>query len=390
MKQLFPKEIIEHTTEAHQFEHSNTSKMIYATILIAISIALILLPFIKVDIYTTARGMLKPSKERIKITPLQSGKVVFSNMVDNQKVKQGDTLLMTNASLVNKKMERTTTQLEETKQFIADCEYLINTKNPKFSKIQSVRYQKEYLYFTQKMHELKTTFEKTKVDYLRNQKLYNKGVVAKVEYEESAYEHKLAANNLKQYKKQQKNNWQTTVTDYKNSIRELEGGITELEQNQKELVITAPIDGILKNVVGIEAGSLILGGNAIAEISPDTGLIAECYLSPADIGLVSEEKPVNFQIDAFNYNQWGLATGKILEISKDVDVINEQPVFKVRCAIDQKQLQLKNGFEGHFNKGMTLSARFQLTERTLFDLLYDKVDDWLNPSSPTIAQASVK
>ncbi|GAA4272867.1 HlyD family efflux transporter periplasmic adaptor subunit [Aquimarina gracilis] len=390
MKQLFPKEIIEHTTEVHQFQHSNTSKMIYATILIAILIALILLPFIKVDIYTTARGILKPSKERIKITPLQSGKVVFVNMLDNQKVQQGDTLLMTNASLVNKKMERTTTQLEETKQFIADCEYLINTKKPKFAKIQSVRYQKEFLYFAQKMHELKTTFEKTKVDYLRNEKLYNKGVVAKVEYEESAYEHKLAANNLKQYKKQQKNNWQTTVTDYKNTIRELEGGITELEQNQKELVITAPIDGVLKNVVGIEAGILILGGNSIAEISPDTGLIAECYLSPADIGLVSEKRPVNFQIDAFNYNQWGLATGKILEISKDVDVINEQPVFKVRCVIDQKQLQLKNGFEGHFNKGMTLSARFQLTECTLFDLLYDKVDDWLNPSSPTITQASVK
>ncbi len=386
MKQLFPKEIIEHTTDVHQFEHSSKSKMIYATILIAISVTLILLPFIKVDIYTTARGMLKPSKERIQIMPLQSGKVTFANMVDNQRVQKGDTLLMTNASVVNEKIKRSASQLQETNQFITDCEYLINTTNPKFKKILSVRYQKEYLYFTQKLHDLQTRFEKTKVDYLRNEKLYNKGVVAKVEYEESAFEHQLAANNLKQYKKQQKNNWQSTVTDYKNSIRELEGGLTQLEQNQKELVITAPIDGVLKNVVGVEPGSLIVGGGAIAEISPDTGLIVECYLSPSDIGLVSENKPVNFQIDAFNYNQWGLATGKILEISKDIDVINEAPVFKVRCAIDQGHLQLKNGFEGHFNKGMTLSARFQLTERTLYDLLYDKVDDWLNPSSPTIAQ----
>ena len=34
-----------------------------------------------------------------------------------------------------------------------------------------------------------------------------------------------------------------------------------------------------------------------------------------------------------------------------------------------------------YEKGMTLNARFLLTERTLFDLLYDKVDDWLNPSN---------
>ncbi len=386
MKQLFPKEIIEHTTEAHQFEHSAQSKKIYTILLLAIVIALALLPFIEVDIYTTARGMLKPSKERIAITPLQPGKVVFANMSDNKKVKKGDTLLMTNGSIVNEKIERSTTQLEETKQFIADCEYLINTAHPKFDRIQSSRYQKEYLYFTQKLRELQTRFEKTKMDYERNQKLYKKGVIAKVEYENSHFEHQLASSNLKQYRRQQKNNWQATVTDYRNSIRDLEGGLSQLEQNQKELVITAPIDGILKNVVGLEPGSLLAGGVNIAEISPDTGLIVECYLSPSDIGLVSKEKSVNFQVDAFNYNQWGLATGKVIEISKDVDVINNQPVFKVRCAIDQGHLELKNGFEGSLTKGMTLSARFQLTERTLFDLLYDKVDDWLNPSSPTIAK----
>jgi len=29
---------------------------------------------------------------------------------------------------------------------------------------------------------------------------------------------------------------------------------------------------------------------------------------------------------------------------------------------------------------MTLQARFLVTERTLFQLLYDKADDWLNPN----------
>ncbi len=385
MKQLFPKEIIENTVEVHQFEHSNKSKTIYAVILIAFIIALTLLPFIRIDIYTTARGMLKPSKERITLTPLQSGKVVFVNMLDNQKVRKGDTLLMTNAAVVTGKIERSATQLEETQQFITDCEYLINTTYPKFSKIQSARYQKEFLYFKQKIRELQTRFEKTKIDYLRNQKLYEKGVVAKVEHENSAFEHQLASSTLKQYRRQQKNNWQATLTEYKNSIRELQSGLSQLQQNQKELVITAPINGILKNVMGIEPGSFIAGGINIAEISPDTGLIAECYLSPTDIGLVSEHKSVNFQIDAFNYNQWGLATGSILDISKDVDILNNEPVFKVRCALDQTHLELKNGFTGSLNKGMTLSARFQLTERTLYELLYDKVDDWLNPSSPTIA-----
>ncbi|WP_103072317.1 HlyD family secretion protein [Aquimarina sediminis] len=388
MKQLFPKEIIEHTVEVHQFAHNNRSKMIYTTILTAFVIALALLPFINIDIYTTARGMLKPGKERVAITPLQSGTVVFADMVDNQKVKKGDTLLMVNTTLVKEKIKRSTTQIKETEQYIKDCEYLINTPTPKLSKIASARYQKEYLYFTQKLRELRTRFKKTKTDYLRTKKLYTKKVIAKVDYENSVFEYRLATAALRQYRKQQKSNWQVAVTEYHNTIRELKNGVSQLEKHQEELVVTAPIDGILKNIMGIASGSLIAGGTTIAEISPDTGLIAECYLSPSDIGLVSTDRSVNFQIDAFNYNQWGLATGKIMEISKDVDMINNQPVFKVRCAINQNHLQLKNGFKGSLNRGMTFSARFQIAERTLFELLYDKVDDWFNPSSPTIAEHS--
>ncbi|WP_299604978.1 HlyD family efflux transporter periplasmic adaptor subunit [uncultured Aquimarina sp.] len=386
MKQLFPKEIIENTVEVHQFKHRNSSKVIYGIILIAICIAFILLPFIKIDIYTTARGMLKPSKERITITPLQSGKVVFADLLDNQQVRKGDTLLMTNKEILDEKIELSSSKISETQQFITDCKYLINATHPRFEKLVSARYQKEFLYYTQKIGELQTRFDKTLIDFERDQKLYGKGVIAKIEFENSEFEHQLSINTLHQFRKQQKNTWQTQLTDYSVALRELQSNVSQIQQNQKDYIITAPIDGILKSVKGIEPGSMIISGSPIAEISPDTGLIVECYLSPSDIGLVSKEKKVSFQVDAFNYNQWGLATGKILDISKDVDVVNNEPVFKVRCAIDQTHLELKNGFKGNFNKGMTLSARFQLTERTLFDLLYDKVDDWLNPSTPTIAQ----
>lgn len=57
------------------------------------------------------------------------------------------------------------------------------------------------------------------------------------------------------------------------------------------------------------------------------------------------------------------------------------PVFKVQCSLDQQYLQLKNGFKGYFKKGMTANVRFKLIKRSLFDLLYDKMDDWLNPST---------
>lgn len=81
-----------------------------------------------------------------------------------------------------------------------------------------------------------------------------------------------------------------------------------------------------------------------------------------------------------------MATGEIIEISDDIEMIDNQPVFKARCIIHQTHLKLKNGTAGKLGKGMMLRARFELTERSLFDLLYDKMDDWLNPANNQTVQ----
>ncbi len=151
-------------------------------------------------------------------------------------------------------------------------------------------------------------------------------------------------------------------------------------------MVIAPINGTLLNVKPQELGSFINAGVQIGEISPDTDLFVECYVSPSDIGLLQKNTAINFQVDAFNYNQWGLATGEVIEIGKDIEVLNDEPVFKVRCKMNEKYLQLKNGFQGNLKKGMTLNANFELTKRSLYDLLYDKMDDWLNPSRQGIAK----
>lgn len=47
--------------------------------------------------------------------------------------------------------------------------------------------------------------------------------------------------------------------------------------------------------------------------------------------------------------------------------------------MERDYLKLKNGRVGRLKKGMTVSAHFMVTRRSLFDLLYQKIDDWANP-----------
>jgi len=118
----------------------------------------------------------------------------------------------------------------------------------------------------------------------------------------------------------------------------------------------------------------------LAQISPNSDLVAEVYVSPNDIGLLHEGMDVHMQISAFDYNQWGLVQGKVKEISKDIQQRNNQPVFEIRCSLNRDHMSLKNGCPGKLKKGMTLQARFSIVERSLWQLLYDKVDDWMNPN----------
>jgi HlyD family secretion protein len=379
-KEIFPKEIIESTIEVHRFKHTNKSKVIYSFILFALIFALVSLPYINITIYNTSQGFIRSDKERILLESSNSGKVIFHQLKNNLQVNKGDTLLLINNLVITQKISTTESLLTETKSFVEDLKLLSNQKK-NANKLRSLKYKQEYNFYQQKLSELNTRFQKIKEDYNRNQKLFDKGVIAKVELNNSKLEYDLSLNAIYQYKKQQYSSWQAELVNHQNQLKELENNQVQLEETNNLSIIKAPVSGTLLNVKGIEKGSFIQNGIQLAEISPLSELIVECYINPIDIGLLKKESKVNFQISAFNYNQWGVVNGKIIEIGNDVEMINNTPMFKVLCSLDQNFLQLKNGFKGQLKKGMFVNARFELTERTLFDLLYDKMDDWLNPTN---------
>ncbi len=381
--QIFPKEIIENIAQAYIPKNNVKSKAIYGIILIAVLLAICSLPFIKIKVFSTARGIVKPSKERITITSLHSGKVMFSNIDSNKYVEKGDILLILQSDILNEQIALTKYNSKRYLEQIKDLKYLLNTEGIKSDSIKSSKYQKAYFQYLEISNEHLTRIKKLKKDYKRNHKLFLKGVIAKAEFENIKLDYDLALNTFGQFKKRQQNTWQSSLIELENNLEVSQNKNAQYNKSKEEYIITAPMNGSLVNLSGVEKGSTITSGVSLAEISPDTDLLAECYVSPVDIGLINKSKLVNFQIDAFNYNQWGLASGNILEISEDVILIENKPVFKLRCKLNEEFLQLKNGAKGIIGKGMTFNARFELAERTLYQLLYDKVDDWMNPSNNT-------
>lgn len=127
-KQLFPKEIVENTVEVHQFIYSKRSQAIYIALLVLIVGALLSLPFIKVNIYTSVRGIIKPSQERITLRITQTGQVISTLLFPNTLVAKGDTLLQLAHPILDEKKALIKKQMEDHQSFIRDLSLL--TKNP--------------------------------------------------------------------------------------------------------------------------------------------------------------------------------------------------------------------------------------------------------------------
>lgn len=86
------------------------------------------------------------------------------------------------------------------------------------------------------------------------------------------------------------------------------------------------------------------------------------------------------QVDALRYTEWGLLNAKIIDVSNDMIIDEKESVyFRVKCKPEQNHLSLKSGVQADFVKGMSLNARIVIARRTLFNLLFDKTDDWINP-----------
>ena len=152
-------------------------------------------------------------------------------------------------------------------------------------------------------------------------------------------------------------------------------------KNEKEsLDIVAPVTGSIQQLAGIYGGGFVAANQDLGIISPDTLLVAEVFVDPKDIGLLRPAMNARIQITAFNHNQWGLLDGTVLQISDDVQIVDGHPFFEVQCQLSRDFMKLKDGQVGSLKKGMTVQVRFDVTRRSIGQLLFDQVDDWINPN----------
>ena len=333
-------------------------KPIYIVLIFFVSVTLFLLPIISLPISSSSRGVVRSVQENTQLTAVVSGRVIETKLEkNNQNIKKGETLLIVTAEQLDTQKNLQTNQSADYQAQLSDLQ---KVSSGNFTGLQTGQYIKEVSAMQEKIAQVQTKLSLAKKDLDRAHLLYGQGVIPKAEYDKYYYDYQGFLTQVSSIREQQLAQWQAQKRDVERQIRALVAEVQRINQEQKNYIITAPISGRLVNFSGIQKGNFIVQGQPIGEISPEENMVAECMVSPKDIGFIKKSQKVKFQIDAYNYNQWGLLDGKVMDIDQNITVNQQtgEAYFKVRCIMDKNYLQLKNGYKGQVGKGMTLTARF--------------------------------
>ncbi len=354
------------------------SQLIYILIIGMIIAGIASLPFLYFDISVAATGMVRPAEERTLVRNAAPGKILHIAFRDGQRMNKGDTLMLIDAHALQESIQYIHEQIEEKELYKSDLEKIIqNPGIPIKLKVPALKEQSDL--FLAKKAAILLQQNKLQHELQVARKLSTDKVIAPREFENTLYQYNLVEAESKTLSKDQLSLWQAALHQ---TIREIESLRAERYQKELELnlyVICAPVSGIVESSNEWYTGNQLMGSETICTISPDAMLIGECYLPTREVGFVKAGQPCIYQVDAFNYNRFGVLGGEIQSVAGDFILIDNKPAYRVRSTFSRTAFQLPNGFSGDLKKGMTYRVRFFITRRSAWQLLYDKIDDWINP-----------
>jgi multidrug resistance efflux pump len=355
---------------------------IYWAIIIMITVVIMLLPMISVEVSVKSPGIIRPESERTIIRSRMPGIIEKLHRYEGQFVEKDSVILTLKDINTQPKLQNLDYELEQKNKFIHDLELLTSigkTDRREILTLSTPLYQRLLGRYMSQTKDQAASINKVSNELRSDSLLFADKVISGNEYFNKNIESQKLAAAFEAFRDEQLSIWQQQLSQLKLEISLLRAQRKQILEEKAFYEIRAPVSGILQGLASKYEGGFVQAGESFCELSPETKLIAECFVPTQDAGFIKNNQSVHFQVDAFDHNYFGIIRGQVLSIDNDYTILENVPVFKVRCDLNQNKLGLKNGYTGRLKKGLRLQARFIIARRTIAQLLFDKIDDWLNP-----------
>lgn len=230
---ILPKEFLEHSKEYYLEQVSIKSQIIYLVFILAVIFALLALPFIKIDTFTQARGIVKTYTEQHIIYAPVSASIQQINIVENGGVKRGDTLVVFQNEHIKSEIIAQKYNLELYELYVYDLNKLLRgaiTDGTIHVKLQSELISKESSAFQERVKEALFYIDINEKKYNRYQELLKNEFASEEEFESIKHVLDLAKSKYNQIISNSKSDWQARLRQYEQEIKFLKAELINLYQ----------------------------------------------------------------------------------------------------------------------------------------------------------------
>jgi hemolysin D len=131
--------------------------------------------------------------------------------------------------------------------------------------------------------------------------------------------------------------------------------------------LTAPIDGVVQQLVVHTAGGVVQTAQVLMVIVPlEDHVEIEAWVENKDVGFVKQGQRAAVKVDAFPYTRFGLLEGKVGLVSSDaVQDEKRGPIFQARITVPARELVLNDASKVALSPGMAVTADIATGRRSL-------------------------
>lgn len=314
----------------------------------------------RVDETGTARGRLEPNGQTLRLDAEVPGSISSIQVQEGERVVAGQPLLTLDSELVEVELQQAQDQLEGQQNQLSQLKLLRNQLATTFdtqrqqNQAQALEKKTQIDQAARRIHHAQTERDLTTLNVTsaarelkRYRALHAQGIIPEVEmiqYQDALLEreriYQQADADMVQAKLQMQGqaqsydslvqtgklsllrvaeefkNLETQITQLNADIALSNRQIQSLQLQLKQRAVTSPVAGIVFELPFQQAGSVVQPGVKVAEIAPkDSKLIVKAEISTAESGSLRPGLPVKVKFDAYPFQDYGIAMGKLTAIS---------------------------------------------------------------------------
>lgn len=364
---------------------SPRTRFFYLSLILIVFIAIAILPFCYVNVITRTEGIIRPAQERTIIRSLISGTVAAVYCKDGMQVKKGDTLIILRNEAFNGRNKQLQNLLLKCRDKIHDLNLLTRENliqdTTLLQQLQTSLYQSQYLFYTDQLNEKNIVTKKLRKDLNVYTPLVKEKVISLNEYADINFQFAQAVSVFQSKISQQISQWETDLELQKKQLIDYETEIQNLQESLQPFILVAPVTGTVLMQDPLYVGSSVISAAEVCAISPDQNLIVECWLPPTNIVTLYLNQPITYSVPELRNQMRTKLEGRVTDIAQDYTLINNKPMFRIKCSLRQTKIQLQNGFTYQLGKGVLLETRFFLARKSCWQLIYQQLYDWFNPAA---------